>query len=105
MSETRQLENAYVINVGYRREQPVALVKMNNEYVIGFGYEIKDNKIEWQYGYYYSTNIQKAETDFKRVLAGESLADTFNQENIQDMAQEKIENEKLKTKNKNRDTR
>ena len=49
MSETRQLENAYVIDVGYRKEQPIALVKMNNEYVIGLGYEIKDNKIDWQY--------------------------------------------------------
>ena len=28
MSETRQLENAYVIDVGYRKEQPIAFVKM-----------------------------------------------------------------------------
>lgn len=77
MSETRQLENAYVIDVGYRKEQPIAFVKMNNEYVIGFGYEIKDNKIDWQYGYYYLTDFEKAKTDFKRVLAGENLADTF----------------------------
>lgn len=79
MSETRQLENAYVIDVGYRKEQPIALVKMNNEYVIGFGYEIKDNKIDWQYGYYYLTDFEKAKTDFKRVLAGENLADTFSE--------------------------
>lgn len=64
MSETRQLENAYVIGVGYRKEQPIAFVKMNNEYVIGFGYEIKDNKIDWQYGYYYLTDFEKAKTDF-----------------------------------------
>ena len=79
MSETRQLENAYVIDVGYRKEQPIALVKMNNEYVIGFGYEIKDNKIDWQYGYYYLTDFKKAKTDFKRVLAGENLDDTFSE--------------------------
>lgn len=79
MSETRQLENAYVIDVGYRKEQPIALVKMNNEYVIGFGYEIKDNKIDWQYGYYYLTDFEKAKTDFKRVLAGENLDDTFSE--------------------------
>ena len=79
MSETRQLENAYVIDVGYRKEQPIAFVKMNNEYVIGFGYEIKDNKIDWQYGYYYLTDFEKAKTDFKRVLAGENLADTFSE--------------------------
>lgn len=52
---------------------------MNNEYVIGFGYEIKDNKIDWQYGYYYLTDFEKAKTDFKRVLAGENLADTFSE--------------------------
>ena len=79
MSETRQLENAYVIDVGYRKEQPIALVKMNNEYVIGLGYEIKDNKIDWQYGYYYLTDFKKAKTDFKRVLAGENLDDTFSE--------------------------
>ena len=28
MSETRQLENAYVIDVGYRKEQPIAFVKI-----------------------------------------------------------------------------
>ena len=32
----------------------------------------------WEYGYYYDRNIDKAMTDFKRVLNGESLADTFS---------------------------
>ena len=30
MSETRQLENAYVIDVGYRKEKPIGFVKINN---------------------------------------------------------------------------
>ena len=45
MSETRQLENAYVIDVGYRKEQPIALVKMNNEYVIGLDMKLKTTRL------------------------------------------------------------
>lgn len=47
-------------------------------YIIGFNYKVNDNKMTWGYGYYYDRNIDKAMTDFKRVLNGESLADTFS---------------------------
>jgi len=81
-NKTRQLDdNMYVIDVGYRNKEPIALVERTNkygkEYIIGFNYEITDNKIHWGYGYYYDTDITKAKNDFKKVLAGGNLADTF----------------------------
>lgn len=81
-NKTRQLDdNMLVIDVGYRNKEPIALVerttKYGKEYIIGFNYEITDNKIQWGYGYYYDTNIAKAKSDFKKVLAGGNLADTF----------------------------
>lgn len=84
---TREFENGmFVMDVGYRRKQHVALVERtfsdgNKEYIIAFGYKVKDNKLEWDYGYYYDTNITKAKNDFKKVLAGGNLADTFNKKN------------------------
>jgi len=92
-NRTRKLDdNMYVMDVGYRGKEPIALVerttKYGKEYIIGFNYEITDNKIQWGYGYYYNTDITKAKNDFKKVLAGGNLADTFN-----------------KKKNKNKDVR
>lgn len=83
-NKTRQLDdNMIVIDVGYRNEQPVALVERTTqygkEYIIGFNYEITDNKMQWGYGYYYGTDITKAKNDFKKVLAGGNLADTFKE--------------------------
>lgn len=80
-NKTRQLDdNMFVIDIGYRNKEPIALVerttKYGKEYIIGFNYEITDNKIQWRYGYYY-TDITKAKNDFKKVLAGGNLADTF----------------------------
>lgn len=77
------LENGMkVLKKGNRENQPVALVERTfkdekKEYIIAFNYEIKENSIEWGYGYYYSDNIKKAKEDFNRVLNGENLADTF----------------------------
>lgn len=83
---TRKLDNdIYVIDLGYRGTEPVALVKRKvekfEEYIIGFNYEIKDNKMKWGYGYYYGKDIDKAKEDFEKVKAGGNLADTFNTEN------------------------
>lgn len=84
MSKTRELDNGmYVMDVGYRNEEPIALVERTfrngkKEYIIAFNYEIEDNSINWGYGYYYSDNIEKAKNDFSRVLKGENLADTFD---------------------------
>lgn len=80
--KSRTLDNGiYIINLGYRNEQPVALVERTagdyKEYIIAINYEIKDNKMDWGYGYYYDLNIKKAKKDFEKVLAGGSLADTF----------------------------
>lgn len=77
------LENGMkILKKGNRKNQPVALVERKfkdgkKEYIIAFNYEIKGNSIEWGYGYYYSDNIKKAKEDFNRVLNGENLADTF----------------------------
>lgn len=82
-NKNRALENGmYVMDLGYRDEEPIALVERTfkngtKEYIIAFNYEIEDNSINWGYGYYYSDNIEKAKVDFDRVLKGENLADTF----------------------------
>ncbi len=78
------------LEFGKRNQERVALVQHNfkdggYEYIIAFNYEAKDNKLEWGYGYYYSTDIDKAREDFNKVLAGENLADTFNQDNKKEL--------------------
>ena len=80
---TRKLGNGmYVMDLGYRNKQPVALIEKNTdyglEYIIAFNYKISDNRIDWAYGYYYNEDILKAKQDFKKVLSGENLANTFN---------------------------
>jgi len=82
-SKTRSLDNGiYIIDLGYRREQPIALVEKTykdfKEYIIAINYKIKDNKIEWGYGYYYDNNINKAREDFQKVISGGSLTNTFD---------------------------
>ena len=83
MSRTRELDNGmFVMDVGFRNEEPIALIERTlkngtKEYIVAFNYEIKDNSINWGYGYYYNENIDKAKEDFARVLKGENLADTF----------------------------
>ena len=87
-NRTRKINDSfYIVDVGFRREQPVALVEKtfpNNskEYIIAFDYSIKDDKIDWGYGYYYNENIEKAKEDFVRVLKGEDLADTFSDKEV-----------------------
>lgn len=78
----RKLDNGiFLIDVGYINDIPIALVEKhyneNVEYIIAFNYKIDNNKINWGYGYYYNKNIGKAMEDFKKVLAGHNLADTF----------------------------
>ncbi len=81
LGKTRQLDDGmYVIDIGYRNNQePIALVEKTNkdnskEYIVAFYYSIKDNKINWGYGYYYDNDIQKAKKDFNKVLNGENLS-------------------------------
>ena len=73
--------NIFVENIGYRNKQPVALVEKTmgkiKEYIIAFDYNIKDNKMDWSYGYYYGNNIHKAKQDFNHVLNGGNLFNTF----------------------------
>ncbi len=81
-NRSRKLDNnMYVMDLGYRNKQPVALVEKTTEYgkeyIIAFNYEITDNKIQWGYGYYYGIDIKKAQNDFKNVLSGGNLSDTF----------------------------
>lgn len=83
--KTRELDNAIVIDVGYRRKEPIALVerKMKDQrdgkqYVVAFGYKITDNEITWNYGYYYYNDFEKAKHDFDKVINGGNLARTFD---------------------------
>lgn len=80
--KTRKLDNGmYVIDLGYRKNQPVALVERSTEYgkeyIVAYNYRIKDNKIDWAYGYYYNDDIEKATEDFNKVLLGGNLSKTF----------------------------
>lgn len=81
-NKTRRLDNGIiVIDLGYRREQPIALVQREKgdymEYVVAFNYRIKDNKMDWAYGYYYDKDLSKAREDFNKVIAGGNLSKTF----------------------------
>lgn len=83
--KTRELDNAIVLDVGFRGKEPIALVERKfqdypNEYVVAFNYKIDDNKIDWAYGYYYDDDLKKAKRDFEKVLSGGNLADTFNKD-------------------------
>ena len=85
MSETRRINDTFnLIDVGYRRETPVALVEKtftenDKEYIIAIDYKVENGRIDWGYGYYYNQNIDKAKEDFAKVLAGKDLADTFEE--------------------------
>ena len=81
-NKTRKLGNGmYVIDVGYRKEQPVALVKKDTdyglEYIVAFNYKIDNNRINWAYGSYYNDDLTKAKQDFDKVLNGGNLSKTF----------------------------
>lgn len=83
MSETRRINDTfYLIDVGFRRQTPVALVEKtftekDKEYIIAIDYKVENDKINWGYGYYYDKDIKKAKEDFAKVLEGKELADTF----------------------------
>ena len=81
-NKTRKLGNGmYVIDVGYRKEQPVALVKKDTdyglEYIVAFNYKIDTDRINWAYGSYYGDDFTKAKQDFDKVLNGGNLSKTF----------------------------
>ena len=99
MSETRRINDTfYLIDVGFRRNTPVALVEKtftenDKEYIIAFDYKVENDRINWGYGYYYDKNIKKAKEDFAKVLAGKDLADTFSEkEYSEDEIRELIKN-------------
>lgn len=81
-NKTRKLGNGmYVIDVGYRKEQPVALVKKDTdyglEYIVAFNYKIDNDQINWAYGSYYGDDFTKAKQDFDKVLNGGNLSKIF----------------------------
>lgn len=85
----RKMEDGiFVIDVGYRNEVPVALIEKHGndfvEYIIAFNYRVNNNKMTWNYGYYYDRNIDKAMNDFKEVLDGGNLAETFSRKDKND---------------------
>ena len=67
-----------------RKDIPIALVEITggqpNSYVIAFNYKVTDKKTEWDYGYYYDKDFNKAKEDFEKVKAGGNLIDTFKDE-------------------------
>ncbi len=65
-------DNKILLFKGNRGEQPVALIKWAEEYVIAIDYTIDKSKIYWSRGYYYS-DVEKAKEDFDRVIRGEYL--------------------------------
>lgn len=81
-NKTRKLGNGmYLIDVGYRKEQPVALVKKETdyglEYIVAFNYKIDNDRINWAYGSYYGDDFTKAKQDFDKVLNGGNLSKNF----------------------------
>lgn len=74
-------ENMRILDKGFRNKEPVALIEKTigneKEYIVAFYYQTKQDKLEWGYGYYYEGK-EKAKADFKKVISGGNLADTFN---------------------------
>lgn len=75
-------ETMRIIDKGFRRDQPIALIEKtltdnSKEYIIAFYYQTDGDKLSWGYGYYYDTNIDKAKQDYKKVISGGNIADTF----------------------------
>ena len=64
MSETRRINDTfYLIDVGFRRQTPVALVEKtftekDKEYIIAIDYKVENDRINWGYGYYYDKKRQ-----------------------------------------------
>lgn len=78
-------DNKIIIETGKRNNDKVALVEKHlkdgtKEYIVAFNYEVDNEKVKWGYGYYYSNDLNKAKEEFKRVKAGEYLADNTKTE-------------------------
>lgn len=75
-----------IIDKGFRRDEAIALVEksvpgMNKkEYIVAFNYTVdeKNNKLSWGYGYYYASDKETATKDYKRVISGGNLVNTFD---------------------------
>lgn len=77
--------NMIILDKGFRKDQPVALVEKslsNNEkeYIVAMFYKVDDDKLSWGYAYYYDSNKEKAENDYKNVISGGNLAHTFDRQ-------------------------
>lgn len=70
-----------ILEKGDRNGRPVAFVKWDKggreEYLVAFEHKVTDDKLHWGYAYYYDKDIDKAKEDFKKVINGGNLADTF----------------------------
>ncbi len=78
-------DNISLIAVGSRKDTPVALLLkestksiLESQYIIAFNYSVKDEKMQWGYGYYYDKDFKKAMSDFENVIKGKNLANTFS---------------------------
>jgi len=74
--------NMKIIAQGYRENSPIALVEKDlggeKEYIVAFNFKTENDKLYWGYGYYYDNDNIKATEDFKKVIEGGNLADTFS---------------------------
>ena len=85
ISNRKLSDGYYILDTGNRRDESVALIEKKRRdnkkgYGIVFNYEIKDNKISWDYGYYYDNyDKETVKQDFKKVLKGYTLNDIYNE--------------------------
>lgn len=113
-------DNKIFLETGERCGDKVALVKHcfkdgTKEYIIAFHYEIDEKRVNWGYGVYYDNDLKKAKEDFEKVKAGESISDTFKNQNkkteknkelageIIEQFEELLAKHKIKIPNKNRE--
>ena len=71
------IDYKFILEKGKIKNMPVALIEnaggKPNTYLIAFDYKVSDNETEWSYAIDYDENINKARTDFEKILDGKSL--------------------------------
>lgn len=72
-----------ILDEGFRGDIPVALIERTNnsvsEYMSVFFYQIKQNEMEWSYGFNYGNDRMKAEKEFKKIIESTNVSKIFNQ--------------------------
>lgn len=82
--------NLKIIETGFRKEQPVALVEKNiesmnrKEYIVAFNYTLdkENSNLSWGYGYYYYDKDSGVKA-YEKVINGGNLSHNFDKRNIE----------------------